>query len=359
MNGPVEKLELIIKKLPDGALILDSEEKIVSVNPQAEEALGKTENDLLGKKFSEVIINLPNLNPVTNSFDFKKIWGIFKKEIFRDSVSGNVWEADTIPLKEGNDDFGKLIMFRDITREKNIEKVKDEFVSLAAHQLRTPLSAIKWTLSILLDERAGKLNDEQKTIVEKSYESNERMIHLIKDLLNVAKLEEGKYIFEMTMENIQDIVQDVIYELKEELDKKKIKFYFKKPLDILPKIKVDKEKIKLVIENLMENAIKYTPKSGEVTISLKSNKIDIEFKVQDSGIGVAEDQKPKIFTKFYRAGNAIQTDTDGSGLGLYLSKNIVEAHNGKIGFDSEENKGSSFWFTLPIKEEFEKVLERF
>jgi len=358
MEGPVEKLELIIAKLQDGVIILDKDGIVVIMNPQAEEFLEISGHNILGSQFSDSAM-FSRLRMVTSGFDFKKNWGIFKKEIFNNIGRDTTLEVDTIPLKEGSDDFGKLLMIKDTTRERNIERTRDEFIALAAHQLRTPLSAIKWTLAILLDGRAGKISDEQKDIIEKSYQSNERMINLIKDLLNVAKFEEGKYLFNMSQENLQEIVHDVIYELQGEIDRRKINFSFKKPTELLPRIKIDKEKIRLVIENLIGNALKYTSQGGNVTISLKNNRIDIEFRIEDSGIGIPGEQKGKIFSKFFRASNALKVDTDGSGLGLYLSKNIIEAHRGKMGFSSEENKGSVFWFTLPVKEEFEEVLERF
>lgn len=147
-------------------MILDKEGIIVMANPQAEEFLKVVENNILGKQFAEAV-NLSNLKPITSTFDFKKIWGIFEKETFSDIDKGIILEIDTIPLRGGDDDFGKLLMIRDITRERNIEKTKDEFVALAAHQLRTPLSAIKWTLAILLDGRVGKISDEQRSILER------------------------------------------------------------------------------------------------------------------------------------------------------------------------------------------------
>jgi signal transduction histidine kinase len=252
------------------------------------------------------------------------------------------------------------VILHDITREKKIEKLKTEFISLVAHQLRTPLSAIKWALEMLLESEGEKLPLEQKDLLEKAYQSNERMILLIKDLLDVTKLEEGKYIFSFSLEDLEEITQEVIDSYQKVIQKKNLKFEFQKPIDEkLPKVKVDREKIKLAIENLIDNAIKYTPAGGKVTVSLESDKLKLELRVEDSGIGIAKNQQERVFSKFFRTSKAMQMEPDGSGLGLYLAKNIIEAHKGEIGFQSKEGQGSIFWFTLPLKEKFEEILERF
>ena len=352
------KIQLVIQKLIDGVLIFDENNNLSTINPQAQDLLKIKPEEALGESIRE-ITKFSNLKLVTDFFDYNKTWGIFKKEIYNDETSGRTLESSIIPLNVDGKKIGTLIIFHDITREKNIEKTKDEFVSLTAHQLRTPLAAIKWTLSVLVEQRAGALTTEQKDIVTKSYQSTVRMITLINDLLDVTRLEEGKYLFNMTLESLQEITQDVIYNMRGIIEKREVKFELKKPDYLFPKVKMDKDKIKIVIENLIENAVKYTPVGKRVTISLESNKIEVGFRVQDEGIGIPESQQGKIFTKFFRATNAAKTETDGSGLGLYLSKNIIDAHRGEIGFSSQEDNGTTFWFKLPVKEGFEEILERF
>jgi len=242
-----------------------------------------------------------------------------------------------------------------------VERIKTEFVSLAAHQLRTPLSAIKWTLDMLLNGDLGEITVEQKDFIGKTYQSNERMINLINDLLDVTRIEEGKYLYRPTLTDLGTIVQFVMNSCKEEVQRKKLNLEFKKPIPKLPKIILDVEKIRLVVQNLLENAIKYTPSGGKITVSLKhlKDKKEAELQVQDTGVGIPKDQQERVFTKFFRAANVMRLDTGGSGLGLFISKNIVEAHGGRIRFESEEGKGTTFYLSLPIKEEFVEFLKEF
>ncbi len=354
-----DKIQLIIKNFADGILVFDEEDKLTLINPQAEEFLRVQGEEAVGKTFPE-LKDLANLRSVTGLFDYKKVWGVFKKEVFEEGETNLIFEVSFIPLFESEKKLGTLVILHDVTREKRIERMKTDFISLAAHQLRTPLSAIKWALETVLEGDVGQLNEEQKELLQRTHQSNERMIRLIKDLLDVAKIEEGKYIFSYSLESLETMAQEAIDSFQEVIKNKNLKFDFKKPFDgKLPRVKVDREKIKLAIENLIENALKYTPPGGEVTVSLKCDKLEVELKVQDSGIGISKNQQERVFSKFFRTSQATQMETDGSGLGLYLTKNIIEAHGGKIGFVSEEGKGSSFWFTLPLKEEFEENLERF
>jgi PAS domain S-box-containing protein len=350
-----DKTQTIISNLADGLLVFDGESKLSLINPQAEKFL-KTEGEkIIGRSIGEL----------TSLLGFKKLvkfLGKEIKEVFRHKLSISkdlVLEVSTIPIMSGKEKLGALIILHDITREKIIEGMKTEFVSLAAHQLRTPLSAIKWTLRMLLDGDLGKITKEQKEFIEKTYQSNERMISLINDLLNVTRIEEGRYLYKPTFTQMENIVQLVTDSFKEIIKKRKINFTFKKPEKRSPKVKVDIEKIRLTINNLLDNAIRYTPVGGKVTVSLKYGKKEIELSVKDSGVGIPKEQQERIFTKFFRGANVIRMATEGTGLGLFIAKNIIEAHGGKIWFESEEGKGSTFYFTLPVKEEFTEFLKEF
>jgi len=183
------------------------------------------------------------------------------------------------------------------------------------------------------------------------------MINLINDLLDVTRIEEGRYLYEPVLIDFEPLVQSVINTYREEIKKKELKLEFKKPEKKLPQVRVDVEKMGLAIQNLLDNAIKYTLDGGEIIISLVPAEKAIEFLIKDTGIGIPKNQQDKVFSKFFRGSSAIKMETDGSGLGLFIAKNIIEAHGGKIWFESEEGKGTTFYFTLPVEKEFGEFLE--
>lgn len=335
----------ILANFTDGLLVLDKENIISLINPRAEEFLNVKNKEIIGRLISE-LDQFPNFKPLIN-FLKNGVKKVFREEL---SIKENlILEVSIISMTKNRERSGTLIVLHDITREKNIERMKTEFVSISAHQLRTPLSAIKWTLKMLLDGDIGKITEEQRVFIERTYKSNERMIRLINDLLDISRIEEGRYLYQHTLCQIEDVIQSVIDSYQEEIDKRKLKVEFKKPEGKLPQAMLDVEKIILAIQNLFDNAVKYTLPHGIVTISLKDVKNKIEFSIKDTGVGIPENQKKRIFSKFFRAVKTTRMETDGSGLGLFIAKNIIEAHNGKIWFESTEGKGTTFYFSLPIK----------
>ena len=347
------KTQAIITNFTDGLFLFDKENNLVLVNPQAEVFFKIKAGDLINKPILELssISSLSSLAKLLGP----EIKGIFRKEL--QAKESLVLEVSTIPVMGEGEKLGTLVILHDVTREKRIERMKTEFVSIAAHQLRTPLSAIKWTLRMLLDGDLGGITEEQKNFIEKTYGSNERMIALINDLLSVARIEEGRYLYKPTRADIELVVRFVVNSYKEESKKRGIKVEFKKPEKKLPLVLIDVEKMRLAVQNLFDNAIRYTHPDGKVTVSLKRVKKEIEVSIKDTGVGVPKNQQERIFTKFFRAANVMRMQTEGSGLGLFITKNIIEAHGGKIWFESEENKGSTFHFTLPVKEEFGEFLK--
>lgn len=252
------------------------------------------------------------------------------------------------------DRIAKLLVRRDLAlTEANerlvaMDKAKSEFISIAAHQLRTPLSGVKWTLKMMIDEDIGKLTEEQKTFLQRGYQTNERMIHLVNDLLNVARIEEGRLVYGQEEFQMQDLIIETLEVFQGNIREKQLNLEFKKPKEKLPKIKADLEKIRLVLQNLIDNAIRYTPLGGKIQIRFEQKNNKLKVSITDNGAGIPKEQQSRLFSKFFRGSNVIKMDTEGTGLGLYITKNIIEAHNGQIGFESEENQGSCFWFTLPI-----------
>jgi len=335
----------IINNFADGILALDKNDKILLVNPKAESFFEVNAKDLIGKTIPEFSKESPLL-PLLEIFSKKS------KEFFREEINIReelILEISLVSIIREEEKIGSLIILHDVSREKLIEKMKSEFVSLTAHQLRTPLSAMKWSMIMILDGELGKINKEQRDFLQNNYDSNEKMIHLINDLLNVTRIEEGRFLYQLVSADIGQIIEEVIKSHKELAKKRKIKFEFKKPAQKVPKFMMDVDKMKMALENLIDNAVRYNIKGRYVKVSLEKNKDKVEISIKDNGVGIPEKQHPRIFTKFFRAANVIKIDTEGSGLGLYIAKNIIEAHKGKIWFESDVNKGTTFYFQIPIK----------
>lgn len=235
------------------------------------------------------------------------------------------------------------------TRERLISQMKSEFISIAAHQLRTPLSAVKWTLKMMSEGDVGQLTQEQKDFLMKGYEVNERMITLVNDLLNVARIEEGRFGYNFNPSDYVAYVKDYLDRYKQTAASRNITVEFAPPSESLPNIMLDPSKMDLVLQNLLDNAIKYSKPNDSVVVRIKKNdKQEIETIIEDHGVGIPKHQIHRLFTKFFRGDNVIRMQTQGSGLGLFIVKNIVKNHGGDIHAESEENVGTKMIFTIPI-----------
>ena len=250
----------------------------------------------------------------------------------------------------------KLLIRRELELTRANEKlqkfdeVKSNFISVVAHQLRTPLSGIKWTLSMLLSGDMGPLNNDQKTFLMKSYESNARMITLVNDMLVADGIQSGRVHYGFKHIDIIDLIDNVLFEVSPQASKKNISIEYKHKFENLPQAYVDPETMRAVLQNLLENAVKYTIEGGKIEIDVKKENDYLAISIADNGIGIPKDQIKDVFVKFFRAHNAIKQETDGSGLGLYIAKTIVEKNGGTIWFESVEGKGSTFYFTVPLEE---------
>jgi PAS domain S-box-containing protein len=338
------KTMAIIENLTDGIILLNKKKQIEIINSPATELFNIGKKEAIGKCFVDLldIENIPEIKKIL--IDKDRIRNIYREEVA--TLDGLHLEITSVLLKDEIEEKGFLIIIHDVTKEKLIEKMKTEFVSVAAHQLRTPLSAIKWTIRMILDGDVGEINEEQRELLEQTYISNERMIRLINDLLDVSRIEEGRLLYDQEDTRIEDVLDSVIEASQEMLRNKNMVLEVNKKET--PKVRIDKEKIGVVIQNLLENAIKYTEQGGKIKITLDNDEKNVIFKIEDSGVGIPKSQQDRIFTKFFRAENVTRMETNGTGLGLYTTKNIVQAHKGQIWFESEENKGTTFYFTIPI-----------
>lgn|GEM_PF-4507285 len=231
---------------------------------------------------------------------------------------------------------------------KHIENLKSEFVSIVAHQLRTPLAGIKWTLDMLINGDLGVLNPDQKTFLFKIHDGNERMIRFVNDLLSINRIESGRLQYNFTSLNLQHVAESVLLDIYPIANKKGIAINFRGKGVTLPQVAADPEKIRVAFQNLLENAVKYTERDGHITLELRNRGAEVLVMVSDNGFGIPKDEQSGIFKRFYRAPSAVKMQTEGSGLGLYLARAIVEAHGGRIWFESIPGEGTSFYFTIPV-----------
>lgn len=278
-----------------------------------------------------------------------------KQDIVLHSSQGETinLKATAVPLKSSHGDLKYVVMVvEDMTKERTIKDMESELISITSHQLRAPLISIRWFCELLLSQKAGDFTQQQKDFLEQIYASNKRMIALVNNLLDVSHIEsdnKNKFVIEKELINLNDILNPVIAEQSAiaGMKQSKIVSHFSKNEDIM--LMADSQKLYQVFQNLINNAIKYSPNNSSIEVGMKKEEGTTgTFYVKDSGIGVPQKQQGRIFDKFFRAENVLDTDTNGTGLGLYIVKAIIEAHGGKIWFESEEEKGTTFYFQLPI-----------
>ena len=257
-------------------------------------------------------------------------------------------------LNDEYNSYSRMLVRKDFELIKENQKIteldreKSEFVSTVAHQLRTPLSAIKWTLDILLKGEAGELSSEQKAFVMKAYESNERVINLIRDLLGADHIEREMMDFSFLEINMADLVDNVLADFEWQIEQKKIRVKIEKQQN-MPRATVDAQKMRAVFQNLIENAVKYSNIGGTLRIELHADNDNLHITIEDNGIGIPAEQQKDIFKRFFRAKNALKLDPNGSGLGLFIVNEIIKRHGGKIAFESNEGKGTKFIASLPLR----------
>ncbi|HVW23187.1 MAG TPA: GAF domain-containing sensor histidine kinase [Candidatus Saccharimonadales bacterium] len=228
---------------------------------------------------------------------------------------------------------------------RTLDETKDDFISMASHQLRTPLTSVKGYLSLLLEGDAGKLTPTQREMLGQAFFSSQRMVYLIADLLNVSRIKTGRFVIESSPVNLAAVVQEEVEQLQETAAVRQLKLTYDKPKEF-PDLMLDETKIRQVIMNFVDNAIYYTPAGGHIQIELSQNSSSVQLEVIDNGIGVPKPEQHHLFTKFYRATNARQARPDGTGLGLYMAKKVVAAQGGSVVMHSQEGEGSSFGFIL-------------
>lgn len=234
------------------------------------------------------------------------------------------------------------------TQLRHLDKTKDEFLSMASHQLRTPLTSVKGYLSMVLEGDAGKVTNAQKQLLSEAFTSSERMVHLIHDFLNVSRLQTGKFMLEQHPYDLAKLVTEEVKSLQRSAETRNMKLVFTNSVGELV-LNIDENKIRQVIMNFIDNALFYSHDDSTITVELTKTNDNVELRVKDNGIGVPKGEQSQLFTKFYRASNARKQRPDGTGVGIFLAKKVITEHGGNVLFESVEGKGSTFGFTLPIE----------
>jgi PAS domain S-box-containing protein len=352
------KDEAILLSIGDGVVVTNEKGRIILLNPAAAKILGWESEKVRGKRFDQavpieddegklipnnkrpVLVALKTGRPATTTTTTSLVYVRSDGTRFPVAIT-----ATPVILEEKI--IGTINIFRDVTQEKEVDKMKTEFVSVASHQLRTPLSAIKWFLEMVLGGDAGEITAEQRNYLQQVFDSNERMIRLVNDLLNVSRLETGRIIIEPMPTDLVELAKEAISDFESVVRARKQSLIFKS-VGRIPTISFDPDLIRQVIQNLLSNATNYTPKNGEIVVKIWIEKEKVILAVKDTGQGIPKDEQNKIFTKFFRATNIFRRQPEGSGMGLYIAKGAIEASGGQMWFESEENQGSTFYFSLPL-----------
>jgi PAS domain S-box-containing protein len=350
------RADAIVENIAEGVIALDDQGRVTFINQAAEDMLGWWQHDLLDKKFTEVVkINDENDRPMNATG-----WPLLKGDVEKQTSVLSYYKKDgskalllsngAAIINEGSL-VGYIVSFHDVAEEREIDRAKSEFMTVASHQLRTPISAISWFSEMLLNGDAGKLNEEQQNDLQQIHQSNKRMARLVGDMLIVSRLELHNLPVTPQPTDLSELLHKVIKEQTEGITEDrlpKIKEHFD---EMLQKVNVDPDLTKIILQNLISNAIKYTPKDGNISIEVigsggrPENKITLI--ISDSGYGIPKNLQDKIFTKFFRADNIRDKDTDGTGLGLFIVKALLDYIGGDISFTSEENQGTIFVVHLP------------
>ena len=337
----------------EGAIVVDARGHISRVNHKALEILGFKEKELIGRWFPEVIKAedpsgklVPNLErPISEVFITGE--AVSSRIFYRRKDGEPIPVYLTVsPVMSRGKPIGAIEVFRDISDELALEKAKDEFVAIASHQLRTPATAVKQYVGLLLQGYAEPLTGTQKSFLERAYESNERQLQIVQEILKVTQLDLEKVVLRLDLYDLRKIVEDAAAGLEAKFKERDQHLLVKLPRTAVW-ANVDKDQIRIALENLLENASNYSRKGKAIEISIRRTKNRIKLMVNDEGVGINKADLPKLFQKFSRIPNDLSVEAAGTGLGLYWAAKIIDLHGGDIEVRSIPGQGSSFAICLP------------
>lgn len=351
------QLKSMVTTMDDGLIVYDQNFTLLFLNPAAERTFGISAKDFLGTRVEPKLAE----NPAVRRFA-QTIFPSLAPSMVARSPAGRYPQVVDISFDDPYmelrtftspivDDAGNLSGFmkivRDRTREVSLAKEKSEFVTVTSHQLRTPLTHIVWALESINKEQS--LSAEGKALAENAYAAANQLRTIVEDLLNISRIEEGRFGYQFQKANIVEFVESILSAAAPNARQLGIKIYFNRPEEPVPDLMIDPQKLSMALTNLVDNAIRYNVKNGEIIVGLRYVKGGpyVEISVRDTGIGIPPEEIKKLFVKFFRATNALKFATEGSGLGLYITQNIIRAHGGAMRVESEVGRGSTFSFTLP------------
>jgi len=347
------KDEAILNSIGDGLIVSDPEGGILLINNIAAELLGFDATHKANLNIADY--NLFDTSGAVLAPENRPIRVALTtgKRVNREVRAGKgdaklILTMTATPVIDQGKTIGAIETIRDVTKERELDRMKTEFISIASHQLRTPLSAIKWFTEMLLHGDAGEVPKEQVEFITNIHDSTNRMIELVNSLLTISRLESGGLAVSSVPTDLKSLVESTLSELNEEIKRRNQKLNLTIE-EGLPHVKLDSKLISQVYLNLIGNSVKYTPSGGSIDIKISRKDNEVVSEVKDNGYGVPALEQKKMFKKFFRGTNITGVETDGTGLGAYLSKAIVESSGGKIWFESKEGKGSTFWFSLPLE----------
>ncbi len=339
--------EAIVQSLAEGLVVVNGKGEVVMMNPAAERLLGMDKKQKIGQPLTS---NLTGNELISLAQDVKGGEKVVEVNSSQQETKRVIRASSALVENENGQTVGMVSVLTDVTKQRELDRLKSQFVSTVTHELRTPLVATQKALEVITMKAAGPVNDDQARFLDIARRNLERLNHLINDILDFSKLEAGKMKMEYAEASIEQIVNDVASALESWANSKEIRLE-RRFVPGVPKIVMDTGRIVQVLNNLVGNALKFTPRGGRVTIEAKprSSGQEIEVSVEDTGMGIAREDLERVFERFLQVGERRQTDVSGTGLGLSIAKEIVEYHGGKIWAESEKGQGAKFIFTLPVQ----------
>ncbi len=347
------KDEALLASIGDGVFAVNSQQKIILFNDAAVKITGFEASEVLGKKFKDVLNFLDELTGKSEDSFIKTALSGTKTKLKGNKVLVHK-NGKRIPVEDSAAPImdqrkriaGAIVVFRDVSKERQLQRAKDEFVALASHQLRTPATAVKNFVGLIQQGYAGKVSSEQAKYVDMAYESNERQLEIIDDLLKLAQADSGQIKLNLVQADLKQVIDSAVFEQSGLVAQRKqtIKVNMpSKPIDLT----FDIDNLRMVISNLISNASKYMSREGKISITVRDNRQTVTIAIKDTGVGIAKKDIRKLFKKFSRIDNKLSTEVGGSGIGLYLAKRLVDLHRGRITVQSVIGKGSTFSVILP------------